>query len=263
MAAANKYFLADNTRIIIVGKGSEVIPGLEKLNIPIFYFDKYGTPTEKPKMKKSIPAGVTTKTVFDNYIKAIGGEKAVSAVKTITMTGSASLPQAPAPLSFVSKKDVKGKSMVEISMLGMGSMMKQVTNEKGSYAISQGKRKDLEGKDLEDKKATTTTFEELLLAKKADVVLDGIEQVNGNDAYVIKNGSTTLYYDVISGLKVSETKTIGEGEKKMTVSSTFADYKEVKGVKIPFEMIVNQGFELDIKMSDVKINEGVTDKDFE
>ena len=39
--AANKYFLIDNTRIVIAGKGSDVIPGLEKLKIPIFYFDKY------------------------------------------------------------------------------------------------------------------------------------------------------------------------------------------------------------------------------
>jgi hypothetical protein len=28
-----------------VGKGSEVLP-LEKLKIPMFYFDKYGTPIE-------------------------------------------------------------------------------------------------------------------------------------------------------------------------------------------------------------------------
>lgn len=48
LAAANKYFLIDNSRIVIVGKGREVIPGLEKLNIPIFYFDKYGNPVEKP-----------------------------------------------------------------------------------------------------------------------------------------------------------------------------------------------------------------------
>ncbi len=48
MNAANKYFLLDNTRIIIVGKGSEILPGLEKLNIPISYFDKFGNPTEKP-----------------------------------------------------------------------------------------------------------------------------------------------------------------------------------------------------------------------
>ncbi len=51
MRAANKYFLLDNTRIIIAGKGSEVIPGLEKLNIPMFYFDNYGNPVEKPVYK--------------------------------------------------------------------------------------------------------------------------------------------------------------------------------------------------------------------
>lgn len=44
LRVANKYFLLDNTRIIIIGKGAEVIPGLEKLNIPLFYFDKYGNP---------------------------------------------------------------------------------------------------------------------------------------------------------------------------------------------------------------------------
>ncbi|MBA0882569.1 insulinase family protein [Flavobacterium sp. BBQ-18] len=51
LAAANKYFLIDNSRIVIVGKGKEVIPGLEKLNIPILYFDKYGNPVEKPIYK--------------------------------------------------------------------------------------------------------------------------------------------------------------------------------------------------------------------
>lgn len=51
LRAANKYFLIDNTRIIISGKGSEVIPGLEKLKIPIFYFDNYGNPVEKPVYK--------------------------------------------------------------------------------------------------------------------------------------------------------------------------------------------------------------------
>ncbi|WP_369766085.1 M16 family metallopeptidase [Flavobacterium sp. WC2429] len=51
LQAANKYFLIDNTRIIIAGKGAEVIPGLEKLNIPISYFDNYGNSIEKPNYK--------------------------------------------------------------------------------------------------------------------------------------------------------------------------------------------------------------------
>jgi zinc protease len=258
---ANKYFPIDNTRIVIAGKGSEVIPALEKLNIPMFFFDKFGNPIAKPVFKKSVPTDVTVKTVLDNYIKAIGGEKAVTAVKTIAMNGSTVIPQAPSPLSFVSKIDAKGKLMVELAM-GSMSLMKQVVNEKGAYVLQQGQRKDIEGADLADMKAGATTFEELVLAKKAEVVLDGIEAINGKDAYALKNGKTTFYYDVVSGLKVAETKTMEQGGQTISQTTNYGDYRAVKGVKVPFNIIQNVGFELDIKIADVKINEGVTDADF-
>ena len=48
LRVANKYFLADNSRVVIVGKAADVVPGLEKLKIPVLYFDKYGNPTDKP-----------------------------------------------------------------------------------------------------------------------------------------------------------------------------------------------------------------------
>ncbi len=262
LRAANKYFLLDNKRIIIAGKGSEVIPALEKLKIPMFYFDKYGNPLEKPVFKKVIPAGVTAKSVIDNYIKAIGGEKAVSAVKTIVMNGTTTIPQAPSPLSFTSKIDAKGKLMVELAM-GTMSLMKQVVNEKGAYVMQQGQRQNIEGTMLTDMKASATTFEELLLSKKEGLVLGGIETINGKEAYAVKNGKTTFYYDVTSGLKLAESKVIEQGGKTITQTTNYGDYKDVKGVKIPFNIIQNVGFELDIKMSDVKINEGVSDADFQ
>ena len=49
----------------------------------------------------------------------------------------------------------------------------------------------------------------------------------------------------------------------MTVTTNYSDYRDVKGVKVPFEVIINQGFELDFKMTDVKINEGVSEADFQ
>ena len=260
--AANKYFLIDNTRIVIAGKSSEVIPGLEKLKIPIFYFDKFGNPLEKPVSNKKVPVGVTTKTILDNYIKAIGGEKAVASVKTISMLGSTTIPQAPSPLTFTNKIDSKGKIRVEIAM-GPMSLMKQVVNEKGAYVEQQGQRKNIEGADLAEMKASATPFEELQLTKKSDLVIKGIETFNGNDAYAIQNGKTTLYYDTKTGLKVAEAKTVEQGTNKMTQMTSYADYREVKGVKVPFNIIQNVGFELDIKMSEVKINEGVSDADFE
>jgi zinc protease len=260
--AANKYFLIDNTRIVITGKGSDVLPSIEKLNIPIYYFDKFGNPLEKPVTKKELPAGITAKAVLDNYIKAIGGEKAVAAVKTISMIGSTTIPQAPSPLTFTNKADSRGKLMVELAM-GPMSLMKQVVNEKGAYVVQQGQKKNIEGTDLAEMKASATTFEELQLAKKSGLVVSGIEPINGNDAYAIQNGKSTLYYDIKSGLKVSEAKTTEQGGQKMTQTTNYGDYREVKGVKVPFNIIQNVGFELDIKISEVKINEGVSDADFQ
>ena len=262
LRVANKYFLADNSRIIIVGKGADVVPGLEKLKIPILFFDKYGNAVEKPVFKKEVPKGMTAKTVLDNYIKAIGGEKATLAVKTIAMVGSTTIPQAPAPLSFNSKIDAKGKLVVELAMGGM-SLMKQVVNEKGGFVIQQGQKVELKGKDLEDLKAAATPFEELNLLKKPEVILTGIETINGTEAYALKNGKITLYYDVKSGLKIADVITIEQGGKTMNKTNSYLDYREVKGVKVPFNLVQNVGFELNVKMSDVKINEGVTDADFQ
>ena len=262
LRVANKYFLENNSRVVIVGKASDVAPSLEKLKYPVLYFDKYGNPTAKPEFKKTVPAGVTAKSVIENFIKAIGGLQAVNAVKTIAMNGSTTIPQAPSPLSYTSKVDAKGKLIVELAM-GTMSIMKQVVNEKGAYVMQQGQRQNLEGEMLNDMKAAATTFEELTLVTKPGLTLESIESINGKDAYAVKNGKTTLYYDVASGLKVAESKVMEQGGKSMTQTTNYGDYREVKGVKVPFNIIQNVGFELDIKMSDVKINEGVSDADFQ
>jgi len=259
---AKKYFMEDNTRIIIVGKGSEVLPGLEKLKIPMFYFDKFGNPIEKPVTKKEVPAGVTAKSVIDNYIKAVGGEKALKAVKTVSMIGTTTIPQAPSPLSFTQKIDAKGKTMVELAM-GTMSIMKQVIGDKTGYMSQQGQKMPIEGNDFTEAKASAVPFEELTLAAKPGVTLTGIEAIEGSDAYVIKNGKTTSYYDVKSGFKVAEASDEEQGGQKMTMMTYFKDYKDVKGVKFPFSINKNVGIELDIKLTDVKINEGVTDADFQ
>jgi len=262
LRVANKYFLADNSRILIVGKGADVVPALEKLKIPILFFDKYGNAVEKPVFKKEVPKGMTAKTVLDNYIKAIGGEKAVLAVKTIAMVGSTTIPQAPAPLSFKYKTDVKGKLFIELTM-GAMSALKQVVTEKGGFAIQQGQKMEYTGKDLEDMKAIATPILELNLLKNPAVSLTGIEMFNGTEAYALKNGKTTLYYDVKSGLKIADVDTIEQGGQTMNKTNSYLDYREVKGVKVPFNLVQNIGIELNIKMSEVKINEGVTDADFQ
>ena len=261
MRVANKYMLADNLRIVITGKGSEVITALENLKIPMFYFDKFGNPTEKPAMKKPVPAGVTVKTVIDGYVKAIGGDKAIKTVKSISFNGTTKIPQAPMPLSYSLKTDSKGRMALELSMAGMGSLMKQVVNGNNAYMSQQGQKKVLEGEELAKAKENAVLFNETLLATKPGVTVTGVEPMNGGDAYTVLDGDTTYFFDVKTGFKTAESTTDEKGGEKMTSVTYFNDYRDVKGVKVPFNTIMNVGIELDIKIDDVKINEGISDAD--
>lgn len=258
MRVANKYFLADNTRIIVVGKASEISAGLEKLNIPMFYFDKYGNAIDKPISKKEVPAGVTPKTVLDNYIKAVGGEKALKAVKSLKMKASGVV-QGTA-LEMIISTTSSNKQLVEMKAMGM-TMSKQVINDKGGYVEQQGQRKDLSADEFAEKKASTSVFEELTLASKSPK-LEGIETMDGKDVYVLSSGKTTRYYDVASGVKVAESQVLEQAGQKMTQTTYFSDYKKVKDIMVPYKMVMNVGIDIELTVSDVAINEGVTDADF-
>ena len=260
--AANKFFLTDKTRVVIVGKAGDVLPGLEAMSkkekLPIFYFDKYGNPTEKPEVRKPIPAGVTAQSVLNNYISVIGGEKAVKNVKTLAVMSAGTVQGMPLELTV---KTAPKKLGVDMKVMG-NSMMKQIVNEKEAYAVQQGQRKDFKGEELKEMQAEATTFKELALLTDKNVTLTGIENINGTDAYAVKSGKSTYYYDVKTGYKVAEAKDLEQGGQKMTQTTYYQDYKDVKGLKFPYKTIMNVGIEIELITTEVKINEGVTDADF-
>ncbi len=257
---ANKYFSYDNSRIVVVGKGSDVIGPLEKLNIPIFYFDKYGNPTEKPQAKK-VDASVTPKVVLDNFMKAVGGADAVKQVKTISFTGKTSIPGAPAPIIITMKK-AEGKFLQDIAMEGMGSVQKQVINGDKGYMTAQGAKQNLTADDVKDAKYDLAPFAETLLMNASDATVTGIEAVDGKDCYVLKTGDSSFFYEVATGLKLAEGKEVEMMGQKATQMTYYSDYKAVKGVKVPHRISQNVGFDLNITVTEVKINEGVSDADF-
>lgn len=261
--AAQKYFLANNTRVVVVGKASEVLPNLEKMSkehkLPIFYFDKYGNPTEKPVVKKEVPAGVTAQSVLKKYLEVIGGEKAVKEVKTIYSIASGTVQGTPLELHI---KTAKSKMAVQMFAMGM-PVMSQVVNDKVGYMVQQGQRKDITGDDLKKMQAATGTFKELNLLDNKDVVLKGIETIKDEDAYAVQLGDATYFYDVKTGFKVAEAREMEQMGQKMTQTTYFEDYKDVKGLKFPYKTTMSVGMDLEFTTSEVKINEGVTDKDFE
>jgi zinc protease len=260
-AAANKYFLADNLRVVVVGKAADVLPGLDKSGIPVMYFDRFGNKVDKPVIKKEIPKGVTAKSVLENYINAIGGEKAIKAVKTKAIFANGEI-QGQA-LTLVSKYSSDNKMSFILS--GMGMELGGVkTNGTKAFEIQQGQRREItDAEKLERIKESAYPFVELELLKKNDLTINGIESINGSDAYAIKIDKTTYLYDAKTGFKVAEAKEIEQGGQTATQTMYFEDYKEEKGIKFPYKTIMNVGMELEFITQEVKINEGVTPADFE
>ena len=138
---ANKYFKIANTRIIVVGKGSDVVENLEKVGFPINYFDKYANAVAKPVFNKAIPEGMTALDVVDNYIKAIGGKDMLLNVNTLVSNMDVTIPGAPFKPMAISKQMMPNKISFEMkaNMGGqtMSLMKRNFSGEKG-YMEQQG-----------------------------------------------------------------------------------------------------------------------------
>ena len=140
--------------------------------------------------------------------------------------------------------------MVEMSMGGM-SLMKQVVNDKSGYVMQQGQKQTIEGDDLKEMQESAKPFDELTLASKTDVTLTGIETVDGNDAYVVKSGNTTYYYDVKTGLKLAQSKEEEQNGQKMTQTA-----EGIKSGQAVHELAGKLGVEMPITAAVVAVLAG-------
>jgi zinc protease len=228
---AQKYYLADNARIIVVGKGSEVAEDLEKLsyngkNIPVKYFDKNANPVDKPEFKKTLDPSMSVSEVFDNYIKAIGGEKAVNAVESVYMIAQAEIQGQ--KMDLETKVTSSGKSLNQVGMVG-NIIQRQVFDGATGFIAAQGQKLPLTEEQVMAAKAEAHPFPELIAE---NATLEGVEDVDGAEAYVVKmDENTTNYYSKETGLKIKQVKIMKQGPQSMTIPIEYGDYREVDGVK--------------------------------
>ena len=256
--AAIKYFRGDKARIIITGKGIDVLKNLEKTaDYTIKYFDKYGNPTSKPAMTLPIPAGVTATSVVNDYFKAIGGKDKVAGVKSLVISSKGKIQGT--ELALTQKYANPNKSLTTVSVMG-NVMQKTVFDGAAGYTEARGQRIDLTGDDLTEAKQSTTPFaDEAYKTAK----LDRIEPIDGNNAYVIVAGTKEIFYDAKTGLKIKEVKTQKGPQGEVKVPVEYSNYKEVNGIKFPHTVTQSMGpMKLVFNVESISINQGVSDADF-
>lgn len=263
---ANKYFKTENSRIVVVGKGTEVVENLEKTGIPIMYFDKYANPVDKPVFSKPLPDGVTAQTVMDNYFKAVGGKDKMQAVKSTHSVANVTVEGAPFPMKGEMKSMAPNMQSLEMSAEGMGTIIKQKFNGEAGYAEQMGQRKDLTAEEIAEKKGDYAIFPELYY-EAANLNLESIMDIDGNEVYKLKvteGGEDTFrYYDTKTGLLAREESTQEGNGQSITSVVDYGNYSEVSGVQFPYSMTIKAGPQvINMNITNVKVNEGVTEADF-
>ncbi len=263
---SEKYFHLNNARIIVTGKGSDVLENLEKVKpfgtaLKINYFDKYGTPQEKPNYDSALPEGTTAQTVLEAYFDAIGGKDKAMAVKSKKEVATASMQGM--TLEVVSKKTNSQQSFLTVSMMG-NVMQKQVINKDKGYNEGRGQRMEMSEEELNASIPDTAVFAELTLDTEA-ISLVGVADVNGEKAYEVKvTDSKSFFYSVESGLKIKVSETQEIQGNAITQETFVGDYKAVDGLLFAHKVTQSMGPQkIDFITSSIELNLAFTPEDFE
>ncbi|WP_299126565.1 pitrilysin family protein [uncultured Winogradskyella sp.] len=266
MRVANKHFKTENARIVVVGKGSEVLENLEKTGIPIMYYDKYANKTEKPVFSKPLPEGLTAETVIKNYVSAVGGEANLRKVNSTLTNADVTIAGAPFKPKAVLKQMSPNKFSMEMIVEGMGTVMKQNFDGENGYIEQQGRKIPMDEKDVSSRKSAKGLFPELFL-EASTVKLESLTAIDGKDVYkikVTKDGKDSFrYYDVKTGYLLRTEETSEAQGQSITTITDFSDYADVNGVMMPKKWKIANGPQvIELDVTEIKVNEGVTAEDF-
>ena len=259
---ANKYFLADNLRIVVVGKGSEILNSLEKLPYKMSFYDTYANLTTKPDFSK--PKGISKTTIINKYLDAIGGREKIESVNALMTMGEAALQGGAMTISLVTIQAKPNK--ISVMMLMMGNvMMKQVFNGEEGYIMQQGQKIPFPEEEKQKLLSTSLPFEELSWFDDENVVFSFVSEEEGTKEYVLKTDEkTTVYFDANTGLKTKEVTLVPTPDGKVAPQSTvYDDYREVDGILFPFVIKVPMGPQLlDFHIKQIQVNPNISDSDF-
>ena len=265
--AAKNYFLTDNTRVFITGKGSEILESIENIEyngkkLKVRYFDKYANEIERPNY--TVDSSISAEDVIDDYIKAIGGKDALSEVTSIEIKATSNIQGT--VLEMYSIKNNQNQSLMEMSAMGM-TIAKTVFNKYQGYNEVNGQRIPLTEVELEQAIINSALFSELNFDFSL-VQLVGTSDVEGEKAYEIKvTDNKSVFYSVDTGLKLKEVES-QEVEGNLIVGETYyREYEEVEGILLP--KVINQVSAsipipggITFKATSIKLNVETNESDF-
>lgn len=270
---ANTYFSESNSRIVIVGNGSTILPKLMRLGYPIKKYDRYAEPmVEQAPENNALQTAKTSESIsvyeiVERYLKAIGGKDALTKINSVS--SSLSMEMMGRSFTGISKKMNPNKNATEIKMGNM-VVMKSVFNGSAGFQQQMGQKKEMTAEEIKSAQDEKGIIAQLYYIADAAYKTDylGTGKVEEEPTYrlkvVLPSGNVCIQdYSIKTGLLLQEENTSkAAGEERVEIVA-YKNYQKVGAVLLPFEITRNAGGqEFTVKLSDFKLNEGVTDADF-
>lgn len=262
---AQKYIRPENATILVVGDKEELVKKVEQFSSvkPVELYDIYGNKVNP--VTKTVPKGLTAKVVIDKYIKAIGGVKAVSKIKDVSIKMNTKLQGM--DVSLITLQKAPNKFSMSFNMGAMVIQKDVYNGTKGKQTGMQG-NKEITGDALEELKTQGTMNIEMQYQRLGYTLnIKGIEPVNGKDAYMIevinpKGKRTMEWYDAESGLKARSSQTSETPKGPVTQTTDYLEYKEVNGVKFPSVISISGVMAMRLTAETIEVNKGIKDSEF-
>jgi hypothetical protein len=214
---------------------------------------------------KPIPQGTTANDVINKYLTVIGGADKLKDVKDFSYTATGSVQGQ--NINFTREYKVPGKMLILVTLPGMNTTaQKLVVNGDSVSMISMGNAAPVNDAVRNRYKEQATPFTEMNYSN-AGYKLElapTLYNLDGKDAYVITITSPSgavskKYYDAQTGFKLRDEVVSEQGN----ATYDYSNYKEVSGIMVPFTQTVSQGVDFTLTVTDVKINSGLKDEDFQ
>jgi hypothetical protein len=202
-------------------------------------------------------------TIIANYIKAVGGEAKVKAIKNASMTAEADFQGQTILIKTIA--DSENARMMQSTSVGGNEMQKTLLVDGKGQMVMMGQVQELPEETAALLKPQTYVFPEQYYEEMGFTLeFLGTEEMEGQQVNKLgitaPNGMvTTEFYAVESGLKI---KTSSDA----TGDITYSDYQEIDGVMFPMMLTIKNPMlpvALEAKMISVKFNETLSDSDFQ
>ena len=268
--AAQKFIDEDKARIVITGKGSEVLEGLQRLThggkaMPIMYFDKYANPAEKPDAQASVPEGVNVQLVIEAYFEDIGGRDLIDGIRSLKLVyeGNAMGAAIKTEELRTAEQYAQTTFMNDAPVMGVIAKGDELYMKQGGNKIPLPPQMQ---KDMQN--AVRGVFPEQAILGNPEAKLTGTEEVDGKQAYRIEvpgeTVQTTYFYDTETGLKLKEASVISMNGQTQNQEVLISGYQEVDGIKFPSVKSQSMGpQQIEVSLIEALVNYEIQESDFD